>query len=140
MSKSSKKEMIEDDHSTDSERGEQTTTVVTQSWADDVKKSSKSKVEETPATVIPPNSVANFDRAQAVEYETKVASELQIDQLLKLLIRRGEVQFNPALAKGAEKLLRQLNCEQIHPVRPRHNNNNNNKRRRWNKKKTTQEE
>jgi hypothetical protein len=86
---------------------------LSQSWADEVKQ------EDEEISVLPPDSIANFDRKEVDEYETKVASELKIDQLLKLLIRRGEQQLNPALAKGSEKLLRQLNCEYIHPPRPK---------------------
>lgn len=85
---------------------------LSQSWADEVK-------QEEEVYVLPPDSIANFDRKEVDEYETKVASDLKIDQLLKLLIRRGEQQLNPALAKGSEKLLRQLNCEHIHPPRPK---------------------
>lgn len=79
---------------------------------------------------VPADSIANFDRKVAAEYEHQKAGELGIDQLLKLLIYRGERQFNPALAKSAEKLLRQLNRETIYPPKRSRPRNSGGPRRR----------
>ena len=63
---------------------------------------------------LPQQSVANFDRTLVQALEVKTVSDLNIDELLKVLITRGENQLNPALAAGATKLLRQLHREVLH--------------------------
>ena len=80
-------------------------------WADTVREQEEDVVHNT----IPTDSVANIDFDEVAAFENKVAKELNIDQMVKVLIRRGHVEFNPALKTGCQKLLRQLHCEPIHP-------------------------
>ena len=60
-----------------------------------------------------PPSVADFDRDTVRELESKNVSELNIDDLLKILIVRGEDQKNPVVSGGCERLLKQINRERV---------------------------
>lgn len=62
-------------------------------------------------------SVLDFDRTTVQGYETRSVSALSNDELLMVLIRRGEEQKNPVISGGCERLLRQINRERITPHR-----------------------
>jgi hypothetical protein len=56
-------------------------------------------------------SVLDFDRTTVKNTESEKVSSLSIDELLMVLITRGETQKNPVISGGCEKLLRQINRE-----------------------------
>ena len=58
-------------------------------------------------------SVLEFDRNEVAGIDPV---QLTNDQLLMILIRRGEVQKNPVISGGCERLLRQINRERIQPL------------------------
>lgn len=60
-----------------------------------------------------PPSVADFDRNTVRELESKMVNELNMDDLLKVLIVRGEDQKNPVVSGGCERLLKQINRERV---------------------------
>lgn len=62
-------------------------------------------------------SVLDFDRTTVQGFETRNVSSLSNDDLLMVLIRRGEEQKNPVISGGCERLLRQINRERITPHR-----------------------
>lgn len=62
-------------------------------------------------------SVLDFDRTTVQGYEARSVSDLSNDELLMVLIRRGEAQKNPVISGGCERLLRQINRERITPHR-----------------------
>jgi hypothetical protein len=62
-------------------------------------------------------SVMNFDRSVTRANESKPVSSLSNDELLQVLITRGEDQRNPVLSSGSERILKQTNRERIRPVR-----------------------
>jgi len=78
-----------------------------------------SEEEAKITVVVKKTSVADFDRSIVDTFEKKKVSELKIDELLKVLIVRGDKQLNPALSGGAEKLLRQLHREVLRPKKPK---------------------
>ncbi|ARF09526.1 hypothetical protein Indivirus_1_149 [Indivirus ILV1] len=67
----------------------------------------------SPSSQTTSKSVVDFDRATVSQYETQEVKNLSIDQLLQVLICRGELQKNPVVSGGCEKLLRQINRERI---------------------------
>lgn len=66
-------------------------------------------------------SVVDFDRDEVATYETKTVSDMSSEDLLKVVIRRGEMDKNPALSGGCERVLRQINRERLgmRPTGPR---------------------
>ena len=74
-------------------------------------------------------SVLDFDRSEVLTYEDMTVSSMSNDQLLMILIRRGEEQKNPVISGGCERLLRQINRESINHFR----GNQNFPRKRFNK-------
>lgn len=63
-------------------------------------------------------SVLDFDRQEAAKLESSKASDLTNDQLLMILVTRGEAQKNPVISSGCERVLRQINRERL-PFNPR---------------------
>lgn len=59
-------------------------------------------------------SVLNFDRNEVAKLEDKKVNELNISDLLKVLIRRGEEQENITVRKECGVLLRKLNGERLY--------------------------
>jgi len=63
-------------------------------------------------------SIIDFDSEEAQKYANKTIKEASIIEILKVLIVRGKDEHNPALWRGSERLLQQLNGErQRHPPR-----------------------
>jgi len=60
-------------------------------------------------------SVLNFDRTNISQIDLKYTSQLGIDDLLKILIVRGEQQKNPVISTGCSRVLKQINRERIMP-------------------------
>jgi len=85
-----------------------------------------SEDEETTETrtFIKRKSVMDFDRNEIATYEGKKVAELTVNDLLKVLIKRGEDQTNPIVSGGCERLLKQINRERIGRRPMRHNNFN----------------
>lgn len=76
--------------------------------------SSDPKVVEDDKSIPPRQpSVVDFNRDEVRELESKKVSELGLEDVLKLLIVRGEDQKNPIVSGGCERLLRQINRERI---------------------------
>lgn len=69
-------------------------------------------------------SILDFDRDEVSLLEHKKVSDLNLNDLLKVLIRRGEVNQNPVLGGGCKRLLKQINSERFDktkkPPRSRH--------------------
>lgn len=82
-----------------------------------------SNLEET--NRLPDDSIANFNHDEVLPLENEVVKDLSFIQLLKVLVVRGSQNYNPALAAGAERLLRQLNRETIRAPRSRNPKPNN---------------
>lgn len=151
QSKASKTETVEEVAAADTNATEQTTVVAATtapSVADWTQESKLVSVDEpTVATAATSStntntnsrkSVADFDRNVVKAYENKNVSSLTNDDLLMVLIVRGEEQKNPVISGGCEKLLKQINRESLGPRRGpydpnyrrnNYNNNNNNNRR-----------
>ncbi len=62
-------------------------------------------------------SVLNFDRDEVAELEKKKVSEVSTEELLKVVIRRGELEKNPVLFGGCSRVLKQINGERLAPRR-----------------------
>ena len=75
-------------------------------------------VESSPQT----KSVLDFDRTQVAAIDVGDVAKLSNEDLIKILVRRGEEQKNPAIAAGCKRLLRQINGETSR--RPHHPNSN----------------
>lgn len=90
-------------------------------WSEENPDSEEEEVVQEVKTATPTvmKSVADFDRKVVETYEVKLVSELDIIELIKVLIVRGDESHNPALASGAEKLLRQLHREVLRTGNPR---------------------
>ena len=56
-------------------------------------------------------SVVDFDRKEVEAYEPKLVSDCGVEELLKVLIVRGENSLNPVLAGGCKKTLKQIKGE-----------------------------
>jgi len=86
-----------------------------QNWSNEAKKIDHDdfEVEETPETKV--KSVLDFDREEILKLESKTVSELSVLELLKILIRRGEVADppNPIISGGCERLLKQISRERM---------------------------
>ena len=78
--------------------------------------------ESNNSTSVEKKSVIDFDRTEVAAYENMTVSDMSNDQLLMILIRRGEEQKNPVISGGCERLLRQINRESINPHRGNRNN------------------
>ena len=82
-------------------------------------------------------SVVNFDRAEVASWEEKKVSELNTEELLKVLIRRGEIEKRPTIAGDCKITLKKINFERIRP-RKRYKPFNKQKLRQNNEKRKTQ--
>jgi hypothetical protein len=71
-------------------------------------------VEESSETK---KSVLDFDRVEVGLLDVGEVAKLSNEDLLKVLVRRGEEQKNPAVASGCKKVLRQINFEPSQHVR-----------------------
>ena len=58
-------------------------------------------------------SVCDFDREDVARFETSKVEELTNEDLLKVVIRRGEMQKNPVLSGGCKRVLKQINLERL---------------------------
>jgi hypothetical protein len=58
-------------------------------------------------------SVMAFDRNEVATYENKKVSDLSISDLLKVLVRRGEVQENITVRRDCGFLMKKLNGERV---------------------------
>ena len=58
-------------------------------------------------------SVFDFDRDEIAELEKKKVSEISTEELLKVVIRRGEQEKNPVLFGGCGRILKQINGERL---------------------------
>ncbi len=58
----------------------------------------------------PSRDILKITSDEATTLGTQTVDDTSINDLLRVLIRRGYDNSNPALAKGAERLLLQLNC------------------------------
>jgi len=58
-------------------------------------------------------SIVDFDFGPIRELDSKHTLNISDDMLLKILMVRGKDKYNPALNKGVERLLRQLNGETL---------------------------
>lgn len=56
-------------------------------------------------------SIIDFEADEVHKYEGKTLREASIIEILKVLIVRGKTEHNPALWRGSERLLQQLNGE-----------------------------
>ncbi len=63
------------------------------------------------------DSVVNFDRKEVPAWNSMKVSDLTDEQLLKVLICRGENLKNPVLSGGCKRVLKQINGERF-PRRP----------------------
>ncbi len=62
-------------------------------------------------------SVVDFSRDDTEALEKKKVSELSTEELLKVVIRRGEKEKNPVIFGGCGRLLKQINGERLAPRR-----------------------
>jgi hypothetical protein len=62
-------------------------------------------------------SVFHFDRDDVAKLESKKVSELSSEELLKVVVRRGEQEKNPVLSGGCGRVLKQINGERLAPRR-----------------------
>lgn len=62
-------------------------------------------------------SVLDFDRDEVAALEKKKVSEISTEELVKVVIRRGELEKNPVLFGGCGRLLKQINGERLAPRR-----------------------
>ncbi len=67
----------------------------------------------------PSRDIVKITPEEAKTLESQTVSDTSINDLLRTLIRRGYDGQNPALAKGAERLIMQLNCIPLRPPGPR---------------------
>lgn len=63
------------------------------------------------------DSVVNFDRTDVPKWETMKVNELTDEELLKVVVVRGESKKNPVLSGGCKRVLKQINGERF-PRRP----------------------
>lgn len=63
--------------------------------------------------VMEKKSIVDFDFGLIRELDSKHTLNISDDMLLKILMVRGKDKYNPALNKGVERLLRQLNGETL---------------------------
>lgn len=91
-------------------------------WAEDkdekqlpqeLEEEGESSEEERPQQFTKRPSVADFDRTEVAQWETKQLKELSTEDVIKVLICRGEKDKNPVIAGGAEKILKQINREML---------------------------
>ena len=94
---STEKHLIDVDVSDDAGEMEQPTVT---SWASDSTMSSKPQTRD----------IIKLDPAEAEKIDKQTVESTSINDLLRVLIKRGYDGLNPALAKGSERLLLQLNC------------------------------
>lgn len=84
------------------------TNQIVDDWTDDTQQTQQTERQR---------SVTQFDRSEVAKLESSTVSSLTTEQLLMLVIRRGEEEKNPVLSGGCERVLRQINRERI--ARPR---------------------
>lgn len=85
-------------------------------WATDKEEKHTSELEEEHSSEDDKEtkkSVADFDREEVKAWETKQVKELSMEDLIKVLICRGEKEKNPTVASDAIKTLKKINMERI---------------------------
>lgn len=94
---------------------------------DILEKEIKHDIKEQPKTEIcqENNSIVNFNHDDIKKIDIGKIKEIDNLTLLKILIVRGKNEYNPALWFGAQRLLRQLNCEEEEQQYYGRNKNNN---------------
>jgi hypothetical protein len=65
-------------------------------------------------TKAPGREIVKLEPADAERIDNQTVGVTSINDLLRVLVARGTANQNPALAKGAERLLLQLNCVPFH--------------------------
>jgi len=58
-------------------------------------------------------SVLDFNREEIKKLEEKKVLDLSTEDLIKIVIRRGEIEKNPPISRGVSKVLQQINLETI---------------------------
>ena len=97
-------------------------------WSKDSNKIEVDNVSEDETNTSKFKSVLDFDREQTALIDVGDVANVSDEDLLKILIRRGEMKKNPAISSGCKRVLRQINSEtsfKPHFNGPRRNNNNN---------------
>lgn len=74
-------------------------------------------------------SVAQFDRTEIGALESKKVCEISTADLLKIAVRRGEIELNPIIAKSVLNTLKKINGESF---RRKQNTENSDKPVQWN--------
>lgn len=90
---------------------EQSQNIVT-NWAGQTETKETKEVSKSPG-VSGVVSVINFDRSEMEPLNEKKFSELETEQILKLLIMRADKEKNPIISGTIERVLQQINRERI---------------------------
>lgn len=73
--------------------------------------------DTTVAPTLTKKDIVKLDQEDAEKLNKQTVENTSINDLLRVLIKRGYDNSNPALAKGSERLLLQLNCISTAPYR-----------------------
>jgi len=121
-----KQKTTKDEQTTQTVEPDQTSQDVSQSapvvtdWSKESNKIDEDEFEEVAVSSEQTKSVLDFDRDEIGLFDVGDTAKLSNEDLLKVLVRRGEVQKNPAISAGCKRLLRQINSETSH--KPHHQN------------------
>ena len=103
-------DLIDENNSDEVEVEEEIEKPTVTNWANETPTNNYPKNDSNNYQNAPSRDITKLDAAEAEELGKLTVNDTSIDDLMRVLIRRGYDNSNPALAKGAERLLLQLKC------------------------------